>query len=95
MFDLIMTLLYMACVMDSEMPYFLIWSLIHVHQAPGAVYCISLSCLCPFYAIPICNPNTLSEIFHLLVYSYYLVEGCLNFLVCLGQRSVDTRVTLQ
>ena len=41
--------------MDSEMPYFLVWSL-YMHQAPGAscgiLYYPGLVS-CPFYAIPI------------------------------------------
>ena len=54
--------------MDSEMPYFLVWSL---HQAPcascGILYYPGLVS-CPFYAIPIIIiPFLIYEIFHLLV----------------------------
>ena len=40
-----------ACIMHSEMPYFLIWSLCIKRLVHHAVYCISLSCLLSF----LCN----------------------------------------
>ena len=54
--------------MDSEMPYFLIWSLCMKHLVHHAVYCISLSYL-------LCNPYIPFlinyEIFYLLVVVCY------------------------
>ena len=58
-----------ACIMDSEMPYFLVWSLSSSAWCiMRYIYCISLSCLLSFYAIPIAIPFLISyEILHLLV----------------------------
>ena len=74
-----------ACIMDSEMPYFLVWSLCIKRLVHLAVHCIILSYLLSF----LCNPYIpflIYEIFHLLVdiaviilliHCYILhVDGC-------------------
>ena len=57
-----------ACiiVIDSEMPYFLIWSLCLKNLVHHAVHCISLSCLFSVLCTPYI-PFLIYEIFHLLV----------------------------
>ena len=65
--------------MDSEMPYFLVWSL------SSSAWCIVrytvYPCLlsCPFYAIPI---SPISEIFHLLVSFHFFVFLAARVIEC-------------
>ena len=71
-----------AYIMDSEMPYFLAWSLCIKRLVHHAVYCIIVVSSCRFRAIPIIPFLLYENFLFTCLLSFFLLLSAMKFIEC-------------